>query len=158
MVCAGLSGPGDLLALGFVMLALNKSRLFFATETLFNAVHLVLIWFGLRVVSLDGVAMAFFGMYVFYTALVYLLCEQLIGFKWSVSTLKLLAILLPVVAVRFLGARLLPIWPATALCLATTAGSSLFCLRALIQRISTQHRLVLQASQIPGLRWILNLD
>ena len=143
--------------LGFVILALNKSRLFFATETLFQAVHIVLIWFGLRVASLDGVAMAFFGLYISYTAVVYVLCTQLIGFSWSASTLKLLRVLLPLVALVFVGSRLLPIWPATALGFLTTASSSVFCLRSLIRLIGRDHRLLRSFYQIRALRWICGL-
>ena len=143
--------------LGFVMLALNKTHLFFIVETLFNAVHLVLIWFGLRLASLDGVAMAFLGLYFLYTGAVYLLCVQLIGFKWSVSIMKLFVILLPVVAAGFIGARLLPIWPATALGLVTTVASSLYCLLTLIQRIGTNHRFVRYLCQIRGLHLVVKV-
>jgi PST family polysaccharide transporter len=143
--------------LGFVMLALNKSRLFFVVESLFNAVHQALIWMGLRMAGLGGVAMAFVGLYVFYSLVVYAICDQLICFRYSKSTLNIVGILLPVVVMGFVGARLLPIWPATALGLSTTAASSLFCMRALIHRIGSHHRLVRQVCKIPGLRWACGL-
>jgi PST family polysaccharide transporter len=143
--------------LGFVMLALGKTSLFFATETIANVVHLALIWTGLRVASLDGVAIAFFVLYVFYTAVVYFLCKRLIGFCWTRSTLRLFSILLTIVAAGFLAARTLPKWPATAFGLITFVGSSLFCLRALINLIGKEHKIVSRARLIPGVGWICGL-
>lgn len=50
--------------LGFVMLALGKGQWFFVTETLANALHLALIGVGLWVLGLEGVALAFFILYL----------------------------------------------------------------------------------------------
>ncbi len=139
--------------LGFVMLSLKRSRLFFIVETLLNALYLLLIWIGFRLASLDGVAMAFLGLNIFSIAVVYALCQRLIGFKWSRGAMKLLLILLPVIAIGFVGTRMLPIWPATVYGLIITAASGFCCLRELILLIGTEHRFVRQVLQIPGLRW-----
>lgn len=139
--------------LGFVMLALGKGKWFFLTETSFNALHLALIWTGLMLLGLEGTAVAFFLLYIIYTAAVYAVGRHLIGFSWSLAMRRLLLMLLPVATVAFLAVRLLPLWPATILGLIITIGASVFSLRGLVERVGTNHRIVQRACQIPGMRW-----
>lgn len=143
--------------LGFVMLALNKGNWFFMTETSFNALHLLLIWLGLMLLGLEGTALAFFFLYVAYTAVVYAVGRHLIGFSWSVAAKRLLWKVLPVVIVNFIVVRLLPLWPATGLGLVFTVGATVFSLRGLIARVGPNHRLIQRVCQLPGARWAFGI-
>ena len=143
--------------LGFVMLALGKGAWYFVTETIGNCFHLVLIGLGLITLGLEGVAVAFFFMYLVYTAGVYGVARRLTGFRWSVASRRLLLLLLPVVALALLAGRLLPLWPATVFGLVTSAVASVLCLRGLVQRIGAEHRIVRMACRIPGIRWVCGL-
>jgi len=75
----------------------------------------VLIGLGLMTLGIKGVAIAFFILYLAYTAGVYGVARHLTGFCWSAASRRLLLWLLPMVAVTFIAARLLPLWPADGL-------------------------------------------
>lgn len=154
LVCLGrvLSWP-----LGYVMLALGKGKWFFLTETFFNLIHLALIWIGLTLLGLVGTAIAFFVLYIGYTAAVYAVSRHLINFSWSTAMRRLLLVLFPVVALAFTSAQLLPLWPATLIGLAITSVASVTCLRGLVTRIGEQHRIVRGACRNPGMRWACGL-
>lgn len=79
------------------------------------------------------------------------------GFAWSPATWRLLLWLLPIVAVAFVAARLLPLWPATGFGVAATAIATVLCLRGLVQRIGADHRIVRAAGRVPGMGWALRL-
>ncbi|MBK1620637.1 hypothetical protein CKO42_19830 [Lamprobacter modestohalophilus] len=143
--------------LGFVMLALGKGVWYFVAETLWNFLHLSLIWIGLAVVGLKGVSIAFFILYIVVTISAYFIAQRLTGFAWSDATRKLLLLLLPVTLLAFLGARLLPLWPSTLIGLAVTLVASIICLRGLVTRIGQEHRIVRSACRIPGMRWACGL-
>lgn len=144
--------------MGFIMLAQAKSRWFFITETLSNAMHLGMIWLGLATVGLEGVAVAFFALYVLYIFAVYGISRYLIEFAWSSAARRLLFLLMPIVALAFLAGRLLPLWPATGIGIVLTSVASVFCLRGMVQRIGHEHRIVQIASRIPGMRWACGLQ
>ncbi len=143
--------------LSFVMLALGKGGWFFLTETLFNTLHLAMIWLALMLVGLEGTAVAFFLLYVGYTTTVYGVGRHLIGFAWSAPSRNLLLLLLPFVSLAFLAARALPLWPASLVSLTITLFTSVLCLRGLVVRIGRDHRIVRMICQIPGMRWACKL-
>jgi PST family polysaccharide transporter len=143
--------------LGFVMLALGKARWFFATETSANFLHLGMIWIGLSLVGLEGVAISSFCLYLFYIGLVYSVASHLIGFNWAASTLRLLYIFLPLVLGAFVSARMLSLPIATAMGVLVTGVATVFCLRELVQRLGEENNLVQRALGIPGARRLLNL-
>lgn len=140
--------------LEFVTLALGKGKWFFVTETLFNALHIVLIWVGLMILGLEGVAIAFFVMHLAYTAGAYGVARHLTGFCWSAASRRLLLQMLPIVALTLLAGRWLPLWMATVFGLVISAVASVQCLRGLVQRIGVEHRIVRAACRIPGVRWV----
>ena len=143
--------------LGFVMLALGKGRWFFATETAFNVLHLALIALGLFVLGIEGVAIAFFVLYLAYVVAMYGVGRRLTYFCWSPAARRLLLWLLPIVVVAFLAARLLPLWPATGFGVVATTVASVLCLRGLVQRIGPDHRIVRAVCQVPGMRWVFGI-
>ena len=143
--------------LGFVMLALGKARWFFITETSANFLHLLMIWLGLAVLGLEGVAIAFFCLYVFYIAAVYGLARHLIGFSWAGTTLRLLYIFLPIMIGAFFFGRLLALPAATMVGGIVTCLATLFCVRELVQRLGNEDRMVRMIFLVPGVRWVCSL-
>jgi PST family polysaccharide transporter len=141
--------------LGFVMLALGKGRWFLLTETSFNLVHVALIALGLQLHGIEGVAIAFVVMYVGYIAAVLLVSRRLIGFKWSAECTRLGLLSLPVLGVIFTASRLLPLWPATGLGLSLTLVASVLCLRGLVARVGSEHRIVRAITRLPGGKLLL---
>lgn len=140
--------------LGFVMLALAKSKWFFMIETSFNLLHLGMIWVGLGIVGLEGVAIAFFCLYLIYIAAVYGVARHLIGFRWGGATLRLLYIFLPFVVCAFLSGRMLSLPLATVIGGIVTSIVSLLCVRGLVQRLEEDNGLVRFFFRFPGVRWV----
>ncbi len=141
--------------LGFVMLALGKGKWFLLTETSFNMLHVALVALGLHVLGIEGVAIAFFVMYLGYILAVYLVCWHLISFSWSSACIRIAIYGLPSLGAIFIACRNLSLWPATAVGLALTLLVSGFCLRGLANRIGPDHRLIRAASKLPGARFLL---
>ncbi|MBL4680800.1 MAG: O-antigen translocase [Pseudomonadales bacterium] len=140
--------------LAFVMLALAKSRWFFVTETSFNLLHLAMIWVGLIIVGIEGVAIAFFCLYVLYIAVVYGVARHLIGFRWECATLRLLFIFLPLSGCAFIFERVFSLPFTTAMGMLVTSIATLLCVRGLVQRIGDDSRIVQLSFRIPGVRWV----
>lgn len=135
--------------MGFILLAKGKSKLFFASETLFGIVHALLIWVGLKFLGLLGVAMAFVLLYVFYTVFMLVLSRWLTGFRWNKGVRMLLMGLLPPSIGVFAGSLLLPVFPATVMGVAVSIAVSLYCIRQLANRLGPDHKVCRIVSRIP---------
>ena len=79
-------------ALAFAFVAAARSRLFLATEILFNIVFLPLIWVGLGAFGLEIVGYAFLVSYMIYFVVVSLFARRLHGFRWQPLSLRLLGL------------------------------------------------------------------
>lgn len=121
--------------LGFVMLALAKSKWFFLTETTFNLLHLVMVWVGLATVGVEGVAVAFFCLYFLYVVVVYGVARNLIGFIYSPSMNRLLIVLVPMLILAFLSGRYLSLNSATFAGVILTTITSILCFMGLLKRL-----------------------
>lgn len=141
--------------LGYVMLALNKGRWFLLTETSFNLVHVALIALGLQLYGIEGVAIAFVVMYVGYIAAVLLISRHLISFKWSAECTRIGLLSLPAIGVIFILSRLASLWPATGLGISLTLIASVLCLRGLVTRVGSEHRIVRAITRLPGGKLLL---
>ena len=152
MGCLGrvISSP-----LRFVMLALNKGRWYLLTETSFNVLHVALIAVGLHQFGTEGVAMAFFVMYVGYTLAVYGVSRHLISFKWTTECIGLSLLPITALGITFVVGRLLPIWPATLLGLTLTLLVGIHCMRGLTTRVGSEHRIVRAIARLPGGKLLL---
>jgi PST family polysaccharide transporter len=144
--------------MGFVLLAKGESRWFALTESMAAALHLVLIWVGLKSVGIEGVAMAFVALYVVYTLLMLVVTRYLIGFAWSPTTLRLLAFAIPSVGAGFLAPVLLRDAAATVAGLAATLIVGVLCLRGLVQRVGPEHRISKAVRLIPGFGRVAGTD
>jgi enterobacterial common antigen flippase len=141
--------------LGFVMLALGRGRWFLLTETSFNILHVALVALGLKHYGVEGVAIAFVVMYFGYISAVYSVSHRLIGFKWSAECTRLGLLALSILAVAFSASRLAPIWPATWIGLSLTLIASVLCLRGLVTRVGSEHRIVRAITRLPGGKLLL---
>lgn len=69
--------------MGFIMLAKNAKKTFFVSELAFNSLYLTAVWFAVGQWGVNGVGVAFVGMYAVYVAGVYVISRCLTGFSWS---------------------------------------------------------------------------
>lgn len=141
--------------LGFVILALGQGRWFLLTSTSFHFLHGGLIALGLYIYGITGVAIAFVVMYVGYFLSVFLVSRHLIGFKWSAECTRLCLLSLLVIGAVFAVSRSLSIWPATLLGLSFALVASVFCLRGLVARLGSEHRIVHAIAKLPGGKLLL---
>lgn len=143
--------------LGYVMLALGKGKLFFATETTANLAHLALIALGLAMFGLIGVAIAFFVLYIGYTLTVLAVAHHLTGFVWSAISRRLIALTLVTLTFTFIITTALPLWSATLVGTLITVIGAIYSLRMLVQRIGTQHRITCTVCKFPGMKLVCGL-
>lgn len=140
--------------LAYIFLAQGKSRTYAATETVFNVLHVVLIWVALRWLGFRGVGVAFAAMYALYTVSMLWLAAARVGFRWSPPATKLIAKATVLVTVAFL-ITLLPFTaaaPGGIVMVLLTCG---YCLRQLLLRLGSKHRLWRLIGRLPILRGLL---
>ncbi len=138
--------------LGYVMLALGKGRWFLLTETGANLLHIVLIAIGLSLFGIEGVAIAFFALYIGYAIIVYAVCRSLTGFRWSRAARHIAWRAVSLLAIVFVMVINVPVWPASAVGSVFTLVASLYALRSLLHRIGADHPIARAVNKIPGLR------
>lgn len=80
------------LPMGFVLLALGRSKLFLLTEIVVQVVHIILVWIAIQSDSLLQTAIGFCLVYTFQALFIFFLCRKLISFKWSASVKRFLII------------------------------------------------------------------
>jgi antigen flippase len=138
--------------LGFLIVALGKSRWFLFTETTFNVIHVLLIAVGLSLFGIQGVAIAFFLMYVGYAAAVYLVGRHLTGFSWSDDCVRIALFSFLLFSTTVLTCRILSLWPATVIGVVSTIAVAAYSVRGLVVRVGAEHRIVRSLGSVPGLR------
>ncbi len=94
--------------MGYLLLAKRKATLYFWTELSYNLVHVGLLWIGMQLWGLPGTGLAFFGLYVYYSLLMYLVTRRLSGFAWSPANKRIALIAIPTVAFVFACPLVLP--------------------------------------------------
>ena len=135
--------------LGFIQLAKGASRWFAATETAVNALHIVLIWLGLRWFGLPGVALAFAILYASHTLGTRWVATRLSHFRWSFSAKRLLTIGTLLVAATFGMMKLAPELPAVVIGALVSIGSGCYCLREITSRLGPGHRVCRMVLRLP---------
>jgi PST family polysaccharide transporter len=141
--------------LGYVLLPLGKQKTLLLIEVGFSALHALLIYLGLMIMSLEGVAIAFFMVYVVYTLLIYRTCRSVINFSWTKQCIKCISFACSILMVAFIISRMLPIWPATCLGLILMTAVTVISIRGLAYRIGREHRLIAHISKFPILKFII---
>lgn len=135
--------------MGFVILAKGNSKLFITSETIGNIAHLVLIYVGLRLFGVLGVAIAFCSLYVFYTLLMQCICRRLIHFKWSSQVIHLTYLSIGFTVASFAISKSEHMITVATLGGILTIMASIYSLKGIANRLDPQHRLNRAISRIP---------
>jgi antigen flippase len=109
--------------MGYLLIAKGKAQLYFWTELSYNLLYAALIWICVRLWALPGAGVAFFGLYVYYCLLMWVVTRRLSGFAWSSANKRIASVAIPTVAFVFLCPSVLPapwsfVWSAAATVLA----------------------------------------
>ena len=152
-ICLGMSIRVITWPLGFIVIAKGMRGTFIWIDLLCSLIHLGLAWLLVRTIGLDGVGMAFFGLYVFHAMIIFPIARSITGFRWSAANRRMGLVFVPVIALVFCSYYVLPpVW-ATALgtvaVLATGVGS-LRVLARLIPRKDLPAPLRRLLGRLPG--------
>ena len=126
--------------LSYILLARGSRRMFLITELASVALHVALIWWGVRVWGLAGTGIALFGRYVFYSLLMLVVSRRESGFRWNATNARLILWILPTVAVVFGITEALPPTAATLAGSLVTVVAGWVCLKGVLRRVP-RHRL-----------------
>ena len=118
--------------MGFIVVAKRTQAIFFWTEVAAAVVHVGLAWLLVPLLGTQGAGMAFFGLYVWHSILIYVIVRKLTGFRWSAANRRHALLFLPASALVFLMFAILPLWPATAIGFVAVILCGLYSLRMLI--------------------------
>ena len=127
--------------LAFIQIAKGEIRSYVVAQTLFNAVHFLLIYVGLQHFSLVGVAAALPIVYAMYTIGIFLYVRRSVGFTWSREVLRLLAVSTVLTVLVFSAIALLPAHFSLAAGGITAVIAAVYSLRGLTQRLGNEHPL-----------------
>lgn len=89
--------------MSFILLAKGARRLFFWSDLFTNALQLSLVWLGLKYLGLRGAGAAFFGSYLVYWILIYVIVRSLTGFRWSSENKKIGSLFALLISIVFLA-------------------------------------------------------
>ncbi|MEZ8120605.1 O-antigen translocase [Vibrio splendidus] len=143
--------------LGFIILAKGHSRLLAFTETIMSAIHVILIIFFLNWIGIEGVAIAYPILYLIHIGMMLFVSKKMIGMRWSSGVLSMLAYMIPVVITTFVIGIYLPVIPSTIIGLILTSSISLFCLRELVVRLGTEHKVSRIILKLPLIKTICSI-
>jgi PST family polysaccharide transporter len=118
--------------MGFIVLAKGAQTIFFWTEVAATLVHVGLAWLFVSKLGTPGAGMAFFGLYVWHSILIYVIVRRLTGFRWSPANRRHALLFLPASGLVVSAFFLLPEWSAMVIgCLAVVV-TGLYSLRMLV--------------------------
>ncbi|MCO5062873.1 MAG: O-antigen translocase [Rhizobiaceae bacterium] len=137
-ICLGMALRIMSWPLGFLPIARGARRIFVSLEIAATVAQLGLTYFLVPRFGVDGAASAFFGMYIWHTAIVYIVARRMSGFRYTAVNLGLISAL-SVSVVLVLGSfYLMDFWYATLFGVAFTCVISVVSLIAIIQRVPTE--------------------
>lgn len=119
--------------MGFIMLAKGTRAIFFWAEVAAVVVHVGLAWLLVARFGPIGAGVAFFGLYVWHTGLVYVVARRLTDFRWSAANMRLGIIFLASAGLVFLATQTLPPGKAMTLGGLATLLSGYYSLRSLFR-------------------------
>jgi len=106
--------------LGYIMLALGKSSWLIISESVMHAVHMLLIYFGLQVFGLIGVAQSFAMLYFLHILVTLFIARKLTRFSWSEHAKTIIILSIIVSLFQLVVCLQLDQMPATLIGAATT--------------------------------------
>lgn len=134
-ICLGMMLRIASWPMGFIVVAKGRQNIFFWTEVAATAVHVGLAWLLVTLFGLTGAGVAFFGLYVWHTLVIYLIVRQMSGFRWSAVNLRLGALFLAASAIVFAVFYLLPLAQAVAVGAAVSVACGFYSLRMLLKLV-----------------------
>lgn len=137
-ICLGMMLRIIAWPMGFIVLAKGAQQIFFWTEVAATLVHVGLAWLLVNRLGLNGSGMAFFGLYLWHTVLIYVIVRWLTGFRWSAANLKLGLIFLPASGLVFFLFAVLSFWQATAAGMLIVLLSGLYSLHMLLKLLPAE--------------------
>ncbi|WP_443627730.1 oligosaccharide flippase family protein [Candidatus Njordibacter sp. Uisw_002] len=126
--------------IGFVMLALDRAKLFLVTEVLFFSLQIVIIYYFLHFFNLSGVALAYAIIFLLLIFWNFLVARRLTGFSWEVGPLKLMLLSLSVILLVLFIIKL-DAYSSDILLFLILLGTSSFCLFEISKRLGSEHAL-----------------
>jgi antigen flippase len=132
-ICLGMMLRIIAWPMGYIVIAKGAQSIFFWTEVAATAVHVGLALVLVKAFGAVGAGVAFFGLYVWHTLLIYCIVRHMTGFRWSTENMKICPVFLIASALVFLATQTLPQWQSTALGSAAVLLSGLYSLRKLAQ-------------------------
>lgn len=138
--------------MGIVMMAKGATKIYTFVQTISNLLHVFAIWVLLGFYGIEGVAIAFFILYVFHLFLVYGIARHLIGFSWDVKTRWLMFFSLLSIIVIFASDSLLSGFGRMTFGVSVTGIVGLLCLRGIVRRLGANHWISVKLAPIPLIR------
>ena len=124
--------------LGFVLLARGRGVALVWTEVAAWSVYVLLSWLGLETFGLVGVGMAFLGLYIFHSIMMYSVVRSMSGFRWQSSNVRLIAVGVITTSVALWARLSIPEPWATGVGLTLALVTGLLCLRALMRIVGRE--------------------
>jgi len=131
-ICLGMMLRIVAWPMGFIVVAKGAQTIFFWTEVAATAVHVGLAWLFVSKFGTRGAGMAFFGLYVWHSILIYVIVRRLTGFRWSAANRRHALLFLPASGLVFAAFLILPPWSAMVIGSIAVAVSGLYSLRMLV--------------------------
>jgi PST family polysaccharide transporter len=136
-VCLGMMLRLVSWPMGVIVVAKGARNTFLAIEVAAAVVHVALAWVLVVRVGVSGAGMAFFGLYLWHSCVVYAIVRKLSGFKWSSFNWRVGTIFLPLTAAVFAAFYLLPFWLATSFGVLASGLSAVYSVRRLLRLVSS---------------------
>ena len=143
--------------MGYIQMAMNAKRWYLATETSFILFQAAMVTWWVPQSGAKGAAYAFATCYAVYTIAMAWLGYVLIGFRWSPAVVRMMLVSGGLVGLTFAANRLLPDVPAMALSGMLAFVGGVWCLRGLVQRLGSRHKVTILLLRVPGLRSLLGV-
>jgi antigen flippase len=131
-ICLGMMFRIIAWPLGFVVVAKRAQNIFFWTEVAAMLVHVGLAWLLVRKFGATGAGMAFLGLYVWHSILIYMIVRRLTGFRWSAANRRHALLFVPASGLVFSALLFLPLWSAVAFGAIAVVLTMLYSLRILV--------------------------
>lgn len=135
--------------MGYILVGKGAAYRYALITTSFHVVHIVTAAFLIEAYGLLGVAIANPVLGFLYVFGMRAMAAPLIDFSWSMKTLEIMVISFVVLVMGFAVSHILPPVAAELCGLILSCGTMIYCLRAVVQRIGSDHRIVRYVCRLP---------
>jgi PST family polysaccharide transporter len=122
--------------MGFIVVAKGAQRTLIIIEVIAALLHVGFAWLLIKKFGTDGAGIAFCGLYICYTALIYLIVNRLSGFRWSAENLQLGCLLLGLATLVFWSVTMLQPLAGSLVGGVAAALVGIYCIRRLLHFVS----------------------